>query len=155
MKKLIIFILMPICFWCCVNEDSKNYNYSIINNSGVTVVIVPYGVDGVRDLSKKILLSNNEKISLKRNVTYPAPDFLDMAEVITRDKNITLIKIEFIFNLNKKTLYSSCKFTSTGVEGCTETRNIFRSEYNDEQTEVYTITPEDYQNAQDCGGNCN
>ncbi|MBB1193019.1 hypothetical protein DNC80_04965 [Flavobacterium sp. SOK18b] len=155
MKKLIIWILIPFCFWCCVSEDSKNYDYSIFNNSGVTVVIVPYGTDGMRDLSKKVVLSNNEKISLKRFVYYPAPHFLDMAEVITRDRNISLTKIEFIFNLSKKTLYSNCKFTSTGVEGCTESRNIFRSEFNDEETEVYTITPEDYQNAQDCSGNCN
>lgn len=33
-------------------------------------------------------------------------------------------------------------------------RNIFNYDYNNETTETYTITIDDYQNAIDCNGNC-
>ncbi|MBC7475127.1 MAG: hypothetical protein H7263_12605 [Candidatus Sericytochromatia bacterium] len=60
--------------------------------------------------------------------------------------------LEFVFNNSKRMIYEECSVTSN----CNFLpRNIFRPEFNNEQTEIYTITTEDYQNAVDCGGNCN
>jgi hypothetical protein len=63
-----------------------------------------------------------------------------------------LTHLEITFNNSKKIIYEECAINSN----CnTLPKNIFRAEFSSEQTEVYTITPEDYQNAVDCGGNCN
>jgi hypothetical protein len=155
MKNIICLVILGINFGGCVSEESKIYNYTISNNSGYTIAIVGYDTNSVKDLAKKITLENGKKISNRKKVDYPAPNPLKMSEVISKDGRIEYSKIEIIFNNSKKTIFSNCKFTETGIENCDEPRNIFRPEYNDQQTEVYTITPEDYQNATDCGGDCN
>ncbi|RTY65577.1 hypothetical protein EKL97_14235 [Flavobacterium sp. LS1P28] len=63
-----------------------------------------------------------------------------------------LTHIEITFNNTKKVIYQECTATNQCFN---QARNIFNPMFRDERTEVYTITPEDYQNAQDCGGNCN
>ncbi len=154
MKKIITIAILSLNFIGCVPEESKIYNYKISNNSGYTIVIVGYK-DDAKDLINKTTIENGKNIYSKKRVDYPAPNFLTMSEVISKDEKIVYPKIEIIFNNSKKTIFSNCKFTATGIENCDEPRNIFRPEYNDEESELYTITPEDYQNATDCGGNCN
>jgi hypothetical protein len=58
--------------------------------------------------------------------------------------------LEITFDNSKKTVYLECTNSI-----CSNVKNVFHYENNDDLTEAYTITPEDYQNAIDCGGNCN
>lgn len=154
MKKIISIAILSLNFIGCVNEEGKTYNYTITNNSGVTVELIPYTQQGELILNKKLVLSNGQSINKIDFDGTPGGGSPNIAKAIPSDEYLT--KVEFVFNSTKRKVYSRCGFTINGiVSNCDDTRNIFREEYNNEQTEVYTITPEDYQSATDCGGNCN
>lgn len=55
------------------------------------------------------------------------------------------------FNNQKKSHYKSCSET---YDCNADPRNIFSHLNNGVGTEVYTVTPDDYQNAGNCNGNC-
>lgn len=153
MKKIILLIVFTIFSVGCVTEEGKTYYYTIENNSGVTVEIIPYSQQGELLPNKKIILMNGQNISKKDFDGTPGGGFPDIVRVIRSDEPLT--KVEFVFNNIKKNIYQKCGISINGVvDDCNEPRNIYREEYNNEQTEVYTFTPEDYQNATDCGGNC-
>jgi hypothetical protein len=152
MKKIFLISIFTILFGC--TEEGKTYYYTITNNSGVTIEIIPYTQQGNLILSKKMILLNGQSINKKDFDGTPGGGTPNIARVIPSDEYLT--KVEFVFNNTKKSVFSRCGFTIDGiVANCDDTRNIFRPEYNDEQTEVYIITPDDYQNALDCGGICN
>jgi hypothetical protein len=154
MKKIILYIIIGINFVGCVTEQGKTYYYTIQNNSGVDVEIIPYSQQGELLLNKKINLLSGQSLSKKDFDGTPGGGSPNIARAIPSDEYLT--KVEFVFSNTKKSIYSRCGFTINGVvANCEDPRNIFKPEYNNEQTEVYTITPEDFQNAVDCGGNCN
>jgi hypothetical protein len=154
MKKIILYILIGINFVGCVTEQGKTYNYTIQNNSGVDVEIIPYSQQGELLLNKKITLLKGQSVSKKDFNGTPGGGTPSIVRAIRTDESLT--KVEFVFNNMKKNVYQKCNISINGIVGdCTNIRNIFREEYNNEQTEIYTITEEDYQNAVDCGGNCN
>jgi hypothetical protein len=157
MKKLLLFIILAISFTGCwpwpEGGEIKKYNYTVINNSGVTVEVIPYYND-VKDLSNKVIIINSDKINFKYTSSPPSQGFLRMSEVPFSGlpTKFNLTGIEITFNNSKKIIYQEC----TGTNQCfNQPRNIFNPIFSDEQTETYIITPEDYQNAVDCGGNCN
>ena len=135
---------------CGTDQGSpKKYDYSIINNSGVLIEIIPYN-NGIRYNDKKIILNNNQIIN-KIEIDYP-PFAGGIRLTTALFPNLILDKIDIIFNGTKKVSYEDCSATNN----CNaQPRNIFNHEFHNEDTEVYTITPEDYQAAVDCGGNCN
>ncbi|MGZ9675187.1 hypothetical protein [Flavobacterium sp. GNP001] len=151
MKKLISILILLVIYGC--TEDGKTYYYTITNNSGVTVEIIPYSQQGVLLLGKKVILLNGESLSKKDFDATPGGGTPNIARAIPTDEYLT--KVEFVFANSKKYIFGRCGFKINGeLATCDDVRNIFRKEYNDEQTEVYTITPEDFQNATDCGGPC-
>lgn len=153
MKKIISFLIILISFIGCVTEEGNTYYYTIQNNSGVTVEIIPYSQQGDLLPNKKTVLLNGQSISKKDFSGTPGGGSPNIAAAIPSDGYLT--KVEFVFNNIKKKTYQRCGFSINGVVGdCNETRNIFREEYNNEETEIYTFTPDDYQNAIDCNGNC-
>ncbi|MCG7281182.1 hypothetical protein MHJ94_07725 [Chryseobacterium taklimakanense] len=153
MKKIIFFLIITSFLVGCVTEEGKTYYYTIQNNSGVTVEIIPYSQQGELLPNKKIILLNGQNISKKDFDGTPGGGSPNISRVIRSDESLT--KVEFVFNNLKKNVYQKCGISINGIVGdCSESRNIFREEFNNEQTEVYTITPEDYQNATDCNGNC-
>ena len=152
MRKIFLISTFYILFGC--TEEGKTYYYTITNNSGVTTEIIPYTQQGDLLLGKKITLLNGQSINKKDFDGTPGGGSPNIARAIPSDEYLT--KVEFVFNNTKKNVYSRCGFTIDRVAAnCDDPRNIFRPEYNNEQTEVYTITAEDFQNATDCGGNCN
>ncbi|MBB1193023.1 hypothetical protein DNC80_04985 [Flavobacterium sp. SOK18b] len=149
MKKLIIIILFSV--WSCVPDTEKSYDYSIINTSGVNVELIPY-VDGVKKMDDRMILQNNQVYN-KKYTAYGAGGY-NMSSLL---QNLTkapgsVTHLEIIFNTAKKVVYQECTATNQCFN---QARNIFNPVFSADQTEVYTITPEDFQNAQDCGGNCN
>jgi len=60
--------------------------------------------------------------------------------------------VEITFNNTKKIVYMNCNNFN---RVCTNPRNIFHYTNNTGFTQIYIITPENYTNAVDCGGNCN
>ena len=156
MKKISLIIIIVFIILSCTDQGArKNYDYTITNNSGVTVEIIPYYEQGGIDLSKKIILQNGQSLNANKQV-HPLESLpLTMAELISKSENIFLSKVVIVFDNIKKSIYSNDCTYNNGVSLNCDIRNIFLIQYNNEQTEVYTITPEDYQNAVDCGGNCN
>jgi hypothetical protein len=152
MRKIFLISIFYILFGC--TEEGKTYYYTITNNSGVNVEIIPYTQQGDLILGKKTTLLNGQSINKKDFDGTPGGGSPNIVRAIPSDESLT--KVEFVFNNMKKNIYQKCGISINGIVGdCNNIRNIFREEYNNEQTEVYTITPEDYQNAIDCGGNCN
>lgn len=63
----------------------------------------------------------------------------------------SVYELDITFNNQKKSHYKSCSET----HDCNaDPRNIFSHLNNGVGTEVYTVTPDDYQNAGNCNGNC-
>ena len=149
MKKLIIIILLGLLGCGPESNEEKKYDYSVVNNSGVTVEIRPL-VNGVKEINNKITLENGKVLNKKLTDHAPYGGF-SMGSLFTTT-GCCLKQIKIKYNNSKKVIYTPCNETFN----CnTQPRNIFGSEFNNEQTEIYTITADDYQNAIDCGGNCN
>lgn len=148
--------ILYICFTLlvsCVGTDQVSYqefSNTISNNSGFVVEIIPYDSNGIKDLSKKIKLENGQSINKKIKEAWGGRAYLP--SLIYQRK---LSKIDIVFNNTRKSTFTDDCIYNNGVSTNCNSRNIFLLEYSDERTEVYTITPEDYQNAVDCGGNCN
>jgi hypothetical protein len=148
MKKLFLIISVSLILCGCPdNGDSIEYKYSIVNNSGKTIEIIPFFTN-VKDISNKILITNGNRLEKKLISDPPYNSDLSMKKIISSNGNLT--GVEIAFNNEKKILYNICNDFI-----CNNPRNIFDYINNNEQTETYIITPEDYQNAVDCGGNCN
>ena len=142
MKKMILYILIGINFVGCVTEQGKTYYYTIQNNAGVDVEIIPYSQQGKLLLNKKINLLNGQSLSKKDFDGTPGGGSPNIARAIPSDEYLT--KVAFVFNNTTNNIYSRCGFIINGVvSNCDDPRNIFRPEYNNEQTEVYTISPGD------------
>ncbi len=150
MKKIILIVLATIFCSCGTDQgEARTYESKIINNSGNVIEIIPYE-NGIKFLDKIVILQNGQTLT-KKDVDYPP--YNGRFQMITvLDNKIFTDKIDIIFNGTKKITYEDCSPTNN----CNaQPRNIFNSEFSEQQTEVYTITLEDFQNATDCGGNCN
>ena len=130
--------------------DPRKYDYSIINSSGLLIEIIPYS-NGIRYSDKKVILNNNQSIN-KIKIIYPPFGGRGLSITTALFPSLGVDKIDIIFDGTKKVTYEDCSATNN----CNaQPRNVFNREFNNEFTEVYAITLEDYQNAVDCGGNCN
>ena len=151
MKNYFLIILTTLIYSCGTDLDGeKNYNYSIINNSGVKVELIPT-FNGIKSLEKKVDLENGAVFN-KKHTDYPI--YTSPLSIPSMFNDFggqgALTQLEITFNNSKKIIYSKCPDLI-----CTNVRNIFHFKNSENLTEIYTITPEDYQNAVDCGGNCN
>lgn len=142
---------LPLCTILCScpeMSEAKWHDYSIVNQSGQTVEMTVY-VNDSRDPASKVTLLPGEKL---RKVVRDDPPYggYSMWALFDTKKSGIKTDVEFVYNNQKKTVYHYCPdFICVN-----EPRNIFHYTYNEEETEVYTITVQDYQNATDCGGNC-
>ena len=149
MRKLLLLLIPASIILCgCPDKgDSIKYNYSILNNSGNTVEIVPFFTN-VKDLRKKIIITNGNKVEKIIISEPPYNSDLSMKKLISENSNLT--GVEIVFNNEKKIIYNICQNFI-----CNNSRNIFDIAKNNEQIEAYIFTITDYQNSIDCNGNCN
>lgn len=149
MKKLLLILIIP-CFLGCGTDQgpAKMYNYSIVNNSSYSIEIIPYNIQGIKEIQRKIIIPIGGVFNKIHKNSPPYFGF-NFESLITLNA-IYASKVEFIFNNSKKIIYEKCP---NGL--CSNSRNIFDFSNNIGQVQVYTITNEDYENAIDCGGNCN
>ncbi len=150
MKNLLFIFIILLLSRCTEQGEVRNYNYTITNNSGVMVEMIPY-FSGVKDGNYKVIINNGEKFNKTYTDRPPYKGLLMFAIPFYGSKS-NLTHIEITFNNSKKIIYQGCTETNQCFN---QPRNIFNPIFSDEQTETYIITPEDYQNAVDCGGNCN
>jgi hypothetical protein len=139
---------------CTEQGEDREFNYTITNNSGVKIEMIPY-FSGVKDVTNRVILNNADLINKTYTDRPPYSAVFRMYKIPFVDASTNLnnlTHIEITFNNLKKIIYQECTETNQCFN---QPRNIFNPIFSDERTEVYTITPEDYQNAVDCGGNCN
>lgn len=144
--KLYSIFLIVLLVGCIHRSDNPEYNYTIINNSGKDVSFIPYSY-GVAKPENKVFLLNGKSLNESNH------DFhgISMGTLLFGNTFNGLTHIEIVFSNEKKVKYEECSSTFN----CNlQDRNILNSQYNGELTETYTITPEDYQNATPCNGNC-
>ncbi|WP_155845762.1 hypothetical protein [Chryseobacterium gregarium] len=146
-----LLISLPLCTILCSCPDmseAETLDYSIVNQSGQTVELSVY-VNDHRDPSSKVILLPGEKL---QKVVRDDPPYKGYSMWALFDIQKTGVKtdMEFVYNNHKKTVYHHCPDLLCG----NELRNIFGFTYNNENTEVYIITSEDYLNAVECDGNC-
>jgi hypothetical protein len=161
MKKLLLLICASITICACDPRPNIEYHYSIVNNSGKTVTIIPY-INGNKNLQNAITLNQGDAINKKYTKIEPGTGGYSMAYLLP-DNDTGYVA--FVYNNEKINIFSiyseqctTCPTISNNsftIKYSENNRNPFNSEFSNETTEVYTITPEDYQNAIDCGGNCN
>lgn len=152
MKNIVSLLVIFTFFGCgrCDHCDQQpvDYEYSIQNNSGAKAEIVPYhfnssGTEQV-SLADKITLEDSKMYTKKYRDGAPYDGF---------SFNVMLkypSKIDVVFNNSKKITYTTCD----SPNGCSDPRNIFGQEFNNDIKETYTITAADFQNAAACNGNC-
>ena len=153
MKIILITIVSFLMIRCGTDQgETKTYNYTIKNNSNLKVELVPY-FNGIVNHNQKKILQKNEIIDLQKKVIAPYNDGINMTSFFTTNQPYlgSITHIEVVFDNSKKVIYQECTDTNQCFN---QPRNIFNPIYNDNETEVYTITTEDYQNATDCNGNC-
>jgi hypothetical protein len=153
MKNLLFICMIFLLSRCTEQGEDRKYNYTITNNSGVMIEIIPY-YSGAKDITNKVILNNADKIDKTFTDTPPYGGGLLMQYIPFSGSSIqnNLTHIEITFNNSKKIIYQECTETNQCFN---QSRNIFNPIFSNERTETYTISPEDYQNAVDCGGNCN
>ncbi len=150
MKKIILIVVTIIVCSCGTDQgEARRYDYSVINNSSVSIEIIPY-INGIKNSNETIFINDKGLIN-KIDIDYP-PYNGGFRMIFALFPKLSVDKIDIIFNGTKKITYENCSPTNS----CnTQPRNIFNDVFNTKLTEVYTITLEDFQNAIDCGGNCN
>ncbi len=131
-------------------EETKYFDYSIKNNSGSKIDLVPY-FNGQANYSLKVSLAKDGIINLKKEVKPPYNDGLLMSSFFVTPSSGHVTHIEVVFDNKKRVIYQECMETNQCFN---QPRNIFNPVYNDKEVETYTITSEDSQNATNCGGNC-
>ncbi|MCU7617400.1 hypothetical protein NZ698_09335 [Chryseobacterium sp. PBS4-4] len=150
MKYLIIIFSLLIVSGCgnCDHCDDQPviYDYTFLNNSGFTLEIVPFD-NGLPNYSKKVTVPNNAKIQKQYKDGAPY-DGYNMG-VLLFEANV--YELDIVFNNQKKVHYKSCSDTN---DCNADPRNIFNNLNNGVGTKIYTVTPDDYQNAGSCSGNC-
>jgi hypothetical protein len=154
MKNLLFIFIILVFSKCTEQGEDRKYNYTVTNNSGAMIEMIPY-YGGTKDITNKVTINISDEINKTYTDRPPyggafrmqyAPFFGSSS--IQND----LTHIEITFNNSRKLIYQECTETNQCFN---QSRNIFNPIFSDERTETYTITPEDYQNAVDCGGNCN
>jgi hypothetical protein len=146
-----LLISLPLCTILCScpeTSEAVTLDYSIINQSGQKVEITVY-VNDNRDETSKVTLLPGQKLQKEVRDEPPYGGY-SMWALFDTNKTGVKTDMEFVYNNHKKTVYHKCP----DLVCVNEPRNIFDYAYNNENTEVYTITPDDYANAVDCGGNC-
>ena len=156
MKKYLIIAIIFLVYGCGTDQaPPRFYDYTLLNNSGYNVEITPFNWQGNKLINNKITLLNNKSLNQKYRDDAPYGGFGMKGLLSDNFKIGGWYKIEIVFNNSKKIIYNDDCTYNNGISTNCSPRNIFLLEYSNEKTETYTITPEDYQNAIDCGGNCN
>lgn len=151
MKYLYYLITVFIFIQCGEPTDQGepvNYDYQIVNSSGKKLTLFLYK-DGYRDLSSKTVIDPGKGIYKHYKDGAPYDGFT-MWKIFPSTDSGNVTDLEIIYNTEKRTIYHRCSegFCPAGM------KNIFSIDYNDNTTEVFEITSDDFQKADDCSGNC-
>lgn len=144
----ILFFLIALSFASCTDQGSTDtYTYTIRNESGVNVKIIGY-----------VTFTNVEEYVIN----------LEEGGILTKTFEDRLPPRGYSWNSffgssngnsgadSIKVIYNNVKFKDFNFDNLSDERNPLGPNHNNGGLEAtYTITQQDYENAEDCNGNCN
>lgn len=140
--KQFIYLFIALVLNSCVDQETPETNYTIINNTSQDVKIEPFSRDRNEGaLTGSFIRADILEIS-KRNSKNIIREFRDSRTFYSLE-NVDSIKIVFG---NSKFLTIDCNDWPS-MENC---NTIFRGDTNYN----HSITEQDYESAQNCNGNC-
>ncbi|MCF6213546.1 MAG: hypothetical protein L3J45_05925 [Flavobacteriaceae bacterium] len=144
MKKIIIYILFLTAIVACWPEAGKlkTYRYTIRNESGKPIEIKAYNsYNPINPLITQLPIGG--KIIKKYKDGLP-PQGYNFKEFFSEGYYVDSLVI----------IYNKSKISFFKDENCLDTRNPLNvCEYQDTE-ELFIFTVQDYENAEDCNGNC-
>lgn len=148
----------------CEGDDPVTYRYTLENQSGVPIQLKLYSMDkerGLVSVPTYIYLENGEKM-VKKEKMYPPSISYNFVDFF-RQKEGNPNTLEVMYSNQKKTVYFQQHYTSVVKNTCVDDfgnevpcdpRNILNTFIYRNVTEHYIFTAEDYQQAEDCKGDC-
>lgn len=143
----ILFFLIALSFVSCTDQGSTDtYTYTIRNESGVNVKIIG-----------SVTFTNIEEYVIT----------LEEGGILTKTFKDRLPPRGYSWNSffgssngnsgadSIKVIYNNVKFKDFNFDNLSDERNPLGPNHNNGELKVtYTISQEDYENAEDCNGNC-
>jgi len=152
MKKItkLFFVLIFVYLISCVTETENqriDYNFEIRNNSGKNIRVNAFKN---HILTKKIDIFNNTTYN-KSFISSSMDRAYSFSDVLGGDS------IKVIYNKEKFKIFYC--FLGSGGDGCDIPRNILNEVNDFDSSEsvffrIYEFLEQDYENAEDCNGNC-
>lgn len=148
MKTFIYLVIIFVFSSCTDLADGETYTYTVRNESGVSIKVLAYHIYTNEVLYTTTLENGNE---IKKTIKDGSPP---------RGYSFSV----FFAGLNGrsgitnsiKVIYNNTKFKVYNNDNLTDERNPLGPNHNGGRLEAtYTLTPDDYENAEDCNGNCN
>ena len=142
--KTIHFLILFFILSCGTDQGSTDtYIYTVRNESGVAIKIIGYtGID-----TFVINLNNNQDYTQVYEDGKPPRGYHFRFLFGSSDGNYEASSIKIVYNNLKFKVYNS--------DNLSEERNPLGPNHNNGGLEAtYIITQQDYENAEDCNGNC-
>jgi len=161
--NILFIIFTTLLLVNCEGDGPVTYRYTLENQSGVSITLKPFFYDDTgRNIPRKeIILNNEQKIEKKEKIYPPSIDYNFVDFFRTKEGRIN--KLEVIYDNKKKKVLllqrgsekakGMCE-TEFGVEVPCDSRNILNINIYRNVNEHYIFTAEDYQQAEDCKGDC-
>ena len=147
-KMRIVFFLITLSFLACGTDQGSTdtYTYIVQNQSGVGIKIIGY-VTFTNVEEYVINLKNGEEISKVFKDGLPPRGYSWNSFFGSSNGNSGADSI--------KVIYNNVKFKDFNFDNLSDERNPLGPNHNNgELKATYTISQEDYENAEDCNGNC-
>ena len=150
MRMLLFFITM--CFVACGTDQGelKTYRYTVRNETGVQIEVKSFNTNNPNSILSELTIDNSQEITKNYQDAIPQRGygfdrFFGSSNGFTAADSIIII-----FNSEKSKSYK----LETRCEVGDERNPLNTCFHNNNEEETFIFTIEDYQNAEDCNGNC-
>lgn len=146
------FIYLVIIFFsasCTDLSDGETYTYTVQNKSGVLIKVLAYNTSSVtpEEVIHSTILQNNEELTKKFEDGSP-PKGYHFSDFFGKSSGRSVSD-------SIKIIYDNSKYKSFNSKNCTGVeRNPLNICAYQSTEEIFVFTVEDYENAEDCNGNC-
>lgn len=150
MKKLMLSLLLFTAFGCWGPEmgEGTTYVYTVINESGVPIKIKSY-ISYYPNVEPKITTLYKGEVLTKKYKDYLPPGGYSFKRFFGESRQRDSILV--IYGSEKYAVFTDDYKDGLGLDDKRNPLNFLI--YNDVE-ETFIFTKEDYQNAQDCNGQC-
>lgn len=150
MRKIFFLIALSLLASCTDLGSTDTYTYTVRNESGVIVKVLAYNSfsSTPEEVIFTTILENGDEITkiYKDGLpprSYKFSDFFGKSNGASVSDSI-------------KVIYNNLKYKSFNSKNCTGgERNPLNICAYQSTEEIFVFTVEDYENAEDCNGNCN